>query len=345
MAHQLIPEWALQQAVVITWPHHYSDWADKLADVEPSFLALAKAISDYQQLIIICYDSEHHTEVTQKLCSFAIKLERVTLYIIPSNDTWCRDYGPLSIQNNSHPESPTQLINFCFNAWGNKFASDLDNQINDHLAHQQAFWPHTLIEHTLILEGGSIETDGQGTLLTTSRCLLNPNRNHQLSQSAIEATLKESLGFKRILWLNHGELAGDDTDAHIDTLARFCDPHTLCYIQCTDENDEHFDTLYRMEQELKALTDYQGQPYQLIPLPLPHCYNSNGERLPSSYANFLITNHAVLVPTYRVAEDQIALQTLAACFKDRKIIPIDSRPFIEQGGSLHCLTMQIAKPI
>ncbi|WP_235603299.1 agmatine deiminase family protein [Piscirickettsia litoralis] len=287
MQYQLIPEWAPQQAVMITWPHIHSDWADTMREVEPSFLALAKAITDHQPLIITCYNPDHQAEITNKLTAFNINLNQVQFYTIPSNDTWCRDYGPLSTRD-IH-QNQIQLISFNFNAWGNKFASDLDNQVNTNLARQNAFNPHRITDHPLILEGGSVETDGHGTLLTTRRCLLNPNRNPKLSKRAIEAELKTTLGFQRILWLDHGELVGDDTDAHIDTLARFCDPHTICYVQCTDKNDrQHFDELAKMEQELKAFKNCQGQPYRLVPLPLPHCYrdDESNERLASSYAKF-----------------------------------------------------------
>ena len=192
-----------------------------------------------------------------------------------------------------------------------------------------------------VLEGGSIDTDGEGTLLTTTACLLTESRNPQLDQQQIEMRLKTELGVTRILWLQHGFLAGDDTDSHIDMLARFCAPDTIAFMQCDDPGDEHFESLAAMAQELRQFRTRDGQPYRLIGLPLPAAiYNSVGQRLPASYANFLIINDAVLVPQYNDRSDEIVLKRLAACFPDRQMIGIPCRALIEQYGSLHCLSMQ-----
>jgi agmatine/peptidylarginine deiminase len=193
----------------------------------------------------------------------------------------------------------------------------------------------------LVLEGGSLESDGKGTILTTSECLLSKNRNEHLSKVQIEQHLKENFGAERILWLNHGYLAGDDTDSHIDTLARFCDDKTIVYVGCEDQEDEHFEALRQMKKELQQFRDFEGNPYKLIEVPLPDaCFDTDGNRLPATYANFTIINGAVLVPVYGVSQDKTAMEILQGCFPDRKVIGVNCRILIEQHGSLHCVTMQ-----
>jgi agmatine deiminase len=233
------------------------------------------------------------------------------------------------------------LLDFTFNGWGLKFAANKDNLITKTLHTWGIFGDTPIQQMSMVLEGGALETDGQGTLLSTTECLLSPNRNPHLSLAAIQNRLKEHLGVDRFLWLENGALIGDDTDAHIDTLARFCDPQTIAYVQCPDENDEHYTDLCLMEQELQAFRTREGEPYKLVPLPWPTaCYASDGHRLPATYANFLIINGAVLVPTYQVPEDAQALATLKTCFPTREIVGIDCRALIEQHGSLHCISMQ-----
>ncbi|MDR1610043.1 MAG: agmatine deiminase family protein, partial [Candidatus Symbiothrix sp.] len=193
----------------------------------------------------------------------------------------------------------------------------------------------------VVLEGGSIESDGEGTLLTTSRCLLSKNRNEYKSKEEIAGYFQMIFGLKRILWLNKGYLAGDDTDSHIDTLARFCDSQTIAYVQCTDESDEHFKELSQMERELQKFKTPDGKPYRLIPLPMAEPVYEDDERLPATYANFLIINGAVLMPGYNSPLDEIARLQLQQAFPDREIISIDCLPLIKQHGSLHCVTMQL----
>ena len=257
---------------------------------------------------------------------------------INSNDTWARDHGAFSIFAKNRPV----LIDFGFNAWGLKFAANLDNLITGELFRAGVFQPFVDYRNRLnfILEGGSIESDGKGTLLTTSACLLAPNRNQPMSLDQIEVYLKSTLGAERVLWLNHGYLAGDDTDNHIDTLARFCDEETIAYVQCDDTQDAHFDELHAMEVELTSFVAHNGKPYRLIALPLADAVFEGEQRLPATYANFLIINGAVLLPFYGTIKDELAKKQLQKAFPDREIIGIDSRPLIKQHGSLHCVTMQ-----
>ncbi|MBZ2167782.1 agmatine deiminase family protein [Marinobacter sp. F4216] len=334
-------EWAPQSAVMLTWPHSGTDWADDLPDVEPVFRAIAKAILRFEHLVISCEDERQLQTETGALTDFATKHGlpgRVVSVTAPANDTWARDHGPLTVTAGTE----ARLLDFGFNAWGGKFEWQQDNELNRRLSDAGAFGSTLLESIDFILEGGSIESDGQGTLLTTSECLLTPTRNPASDRSDIERLLGENLGAERLLWLNHGYLAGDDTDSHIDTLARFCAADHICYVACPDVADEHYSALAAMEEELQEFRQSNGQPYRLTPLPWPEpIYDDDGERLPATYANFLIINGAVLLPTYGVSQDEEAINVMASIFPDREIIPIDCLPLIRQHGSLHCITMQL----
>jgi agmatine deiminase len=320
---------------MLTWPHEASDWAPVLDEVEPVFTAIATAIARFEQVVIACHDNAVRMRVAGLLRNIGAG---VRLYTAPANDTWARDHGPITVLC----QGEATLLDFDFNGWGGKYPCDLDNRITRAL-HAQGAFGNTPIEHIdLILEGGSIEVDGQGTLLTTERCLLAPTRNPGHTCSRIEKQLAELLGVTRFLWLKHGYLAGDDTDSHIDTLARLCDPDTIAYVTCNDSADEHYTELKAMEAELAAFRTPRGTPYRLVPLPWPQPrLDADGARMPATYANFLILNGAVLVPTYRDPADAMALERLRGCFPGREILGIDCLPLIWQHGSLHCVTMQI----
>lgn len=264
----------------------------------------------------------------------------MTFIELPSNDTWIRDYGYISIKE----AGSVSLLDFHFDAWGAKFESSLDNAVNQTL-HKKGYMGTTSLKTLpFTLEGGSIESDGKGTILSTSSCLCHPNRNGGLRKKEIEEKLKDYLGASRILWLDHGYLAGDDTDAHIDTLARFVNEETIVYLECANPLDEHYDALEKMYQQLKTFRTLEGKPYTLVPLPMTHpIHNTQGQRLPATYANFLITNHALLYPTYQDSHDTQAHAIFKSLFPNKEIIPINALQLIEQGGSLHCSTMQIAK--
>ncbi len=328
---RLPAEWEPQSAVQLTFPHAHSDWADSFWEVLPCFSAIATAVGRYQNVLVVC---EERSAVLPWLTD--IPPERLFIAEIPSNDTWARDHGGITIWENGRPV----VLDFFFSGWGLKFPAHLDNLITRRL--WEAGLLHARHRYVgLLLEGGSIESDGRGTLLTTTRCLLSPNRHPHLSQDQLEARLKKIFGLQRILWLEHGHLAGDDTDAHIDTLARFCSPDTIAYVHCPYPEDEHYEPLAAMEHQLRQWTTPEGQPYRLVRLPWPDpCYAADGHRLPATYANFLIINGAVLVPTYRVPQDQEALRCLQLLFPSREVIGIDCRALIEQHGSLHCVTMQ-----
>jgi agmatine deiminase len=257
---------------------------------------------------------------------------------IATNDTWIRDFGYISIFENGE----IKLLDFTFDAWGGKFEASLDNGVN-RAFHKKGYMGITPLETIdFVLEGGAIESDGLGTILTTTACLCNANRNGGLSKDEVEAKLVDYLGAKRVLWLDHGYLAGDDTDSHIDTLARFVSEDTIMYVQCLDEEDEHYEELQKMEKQLKEFRTFDGDAYNLVPLPMVSAkFNEEGNRLPATYANFLITNGALVYPTYSVKEDKIVHEIFKDFFLDREIIPVECSRLIEEGGSLHCSTMQI----
>lgn len=328
---RLPAEWEPQSAVQLTFPHEDTDWADVLDTVLPCFIDIACAISRFEPVLIVCRDA-----AALKRRFPAPLPGNIRFFEAPSNDTWARDHGAITVLENGRP----LLLDFMFNGWGLKFPADQDNQITHRL------WEAGLLRGRhrypgMILEGGGIESDGMGTLLTTAECMLSPNRNPQWSKKQIEQRLKNLFGLQQVLWLHHGYLAGDDTDSHIDTLARLCSPDTIAYVRCDQPADEHYSALQAMEQELRAFRTPGGQPYRLVPLPWPDpCHAPDGHRLPATYANFLILNGAVLVPTYQVRQDAEALRILQSVFPGREVIGIDCRPLILQHGSLHCVTMQ-----
>lgn len=331
-------EWENQAGVLITWPHNESDWADSLSEIETLYLDLSKAICPYEKLIIIVFDHKLQEHVQTLLTLNQISLDNIIFHIAKTNDTWTRDYGPICLTRDTN----VRLLDFQFNGWGNKYISSLDNKISSNLLLKQTIKADESKQIDFVLEGGSIESDGNGTLLTTSSCLLSKTRNPSYSLNDIEHLLQSTLGVKQVLWLNEAYLAGDDTDSHIDVLARFVDSNTLVYIKCDDVNDEHYASSLAMENQLKTFCNCEGKPYNIIPLPFPNAkYDEEKRRLAASYANFLIINGAVLVPTYDDPKDDIAIKILQKCFKDREVIGIPFQAAIQQNGSLHCLTMQL----
>ncbi len=339
----LPPEWSPQSGVMLTWPHSETIWAETLTDVDPIFAQIALHITERAKLIITHYDDAHKKHIESYLRDANVNLAQVAFYQAPSNDVWVRDHGPITVKQGE----ANVLLDFTFNGWGDKYPAEFDNEITRSLYAQSAFADANIKTIDMVLEGGGIEVDGKGTLLTTRSCLLAKTRNPHLTQEAIEKKLQTLFGIKRVLWLDHGYLAGDDTDGHIDTLARFVDEKTICYIQCDDETDEHYAALQAMEAELKTFTNFEGEPYRLIPLPWPKARYADydGRRLPASYANFLILNDAILAPIYDDEADEKSLHTLKSCFPQHKIIPIPSVPIIQWYGSIHCMTMQLPRGV
>ena len=330
-------EWYEQSAIQLTWPHKNTDWQPILEDVTRCYVNMAKAITSRERLIIVTPEPEHVKQLLEETLP-AERMLRVSFCKAPTNDTWARDHGFITLLA---PNGP-RLLDFKFNGWGEKFDADLDNRICREMKAQNIFKGQYEDHLDFVLEGGSIESDGKGTILTTSTCLLAPHRNQPLTKEQIEARLLDMLHAERVLWLDYGYLAGDDTDSHIDTLARLCPDDTIAYVQCLDESDEHYAELQQMEAQLKTFRTEGGEPYRLIPLPMAKAaYDEDGTRLPATYANFLIVNGAVLMPTYAdPATDREAEEQLRKAFPNHDIIGIDCRSLIIQHGSLHCCTMQ-----
>lgn len=327
-------EWHTQYAVQLTWPHLNSDWDYLIDQVDKCFVQIAESIALNQKLILVCDEIE---AVKSKVASTV--WNNILFYQIESNDTWARDHGGITVVENGIPV----IYDFCFNGWGMKFAACYDNLVTRKLFAKKAFRGFEYQNLTsFVLEGGSIESDGKGTILTTEECLLSVNRNEFLTKIEIEEKLKDFFGAKRILWLKNGYLSGDDTDSHVDTLARFCAPDAIAYVKCEDQKDEHYEALKNMENELIAFRQENGEPYRLIPLPMasPVYDPDDGHRLPATYANFLIINGAVLFPIYGTEIDFLAISAIQKAFPNREIIPINCSVLIRQYGSLHCVTMQ-----
>ena len=316
-------EWEAQESVMLVFPHQKSDWRCCLKEIEDSYKELISAVSKYQKCLVLCSDIEK----TKKRLS-CLSSKNIELIEVKTNDTWIRDYGAIDLICGDEVIS----VDFRFNGWGEKFDATLDNMVNRTLYNKGVF-TNRLLEEDFILEGGSIDTNGRGVLLTTKKCLLNRNRN-RADKEYIENYLKNRLYIDKIIWLEHGFLIGDDTDSHIDTLARFLDEKTIAYVKCYDKKDEHYNELQMMESELKK------SGFDLVPLPLPHPIFYNNKRLPATYLNFLFINGAVLIPTYNNPYDKEVLDFFGNFYKDKDIIPIDSTIFIREHGSIHCSTMQ-----
>lgn len=330
-------EWEKQRAVLFAFPHQWSDWQPYLSEARENFIAIIKQVLRFESVILIYHPNDlEGKQIIEEEFAEQIKEGRLKVYAIKCNDTWARDFGAINLLE----DEKNVLLDFGFNGWGLKFASNWDNQINSALKELGEFSDELRVMD-MILEGGSIESDGEGVILTNTQCLLEKNRNPYLNQEQIELKLKEHLGAKKILWLNHGYLAGDDTDSHIDTLARFISPTQIAYVGCDDKSDEHYVELKAMESELKNLRDLNEKPYELIKLPFVRAIFDEGERLPATYANFLFVNNALLVPTYGDSNDSLALQILQDALPHLEVIGVDCQTLIRQHGSLHCVSMQI----
>lgn len=362
-------EWEPQRFVQLTWPHAETDWAPYLESAQKCFIDIAREVTKREPLLVVTPEPE---AVYDQLEGAGIDMSQVLVAECPTNDTWARDHGFITTcQTGSDGKRYPVLNDFTFNGWGLKFAASLDNRINRTLWDNDILCDDPLIDMgesakyqnrlNYVLEGGSIESDGCGTILTSTECLLSDNRNgidnDENGKQIVNGKLAEFFDAKRVLWLDYGFLVGDDTDSHIDTLARLCPNDTIVYVQCNDPEDIHYDDLQAMEAQLKGFktapteSEPEGHPYRLLALPMPSpilesdfpdaVEEEGDQRLPATYANFLIINGAVLYPTYNQPEnDEEAKRVLQEAFPDREIVGIDCRVLIRQHGSLHCVTMQ-----
>jgi agmatine deiminase len=332
---KLPAEWEPQEFIQLVFPHIRTDWNDYLDEAIETFVHIANIISKYEKVLIIAKELNKI-----KLLFKKSKYKKNLIFVrIDSNDTWSRDFGGVTVEQNKK----FIILDFKFNGWGKKYLSKLDNDITRQLKLKGLLKQYAHKTIPFVLEGGSIESDGDGVIMTTTKCLLEKNRNPHLNKNSIEKQLIFNFGAKKILWLNNGALIGDDTDSHIDTLARFVSADTIVYQSCDDENDEHFIELKKMEDELKLFKTINGLPYKLVALPWIKAKYYNYKRLPATYANFLIVNDAILVPTYNDKNDEKTMKIFTNLFPKRDVIGIDCTTLIKQHGSLHCVTMQYPK--
>lgn len=340
--YTLPAEWYPTDGIMLSWPHENTDWAYMLDQIEQCYIDLVRAILPYAPILIIGPNVEG-IKTSLRKAQIKQTSNPIVLFQVPTNDTWIRDYGIIT----TFVEDGTPVYNdFCFNGWGLKFAADKDNLVNSALFNAAILnsGPY-YSRQRFVLEGGSIDSDGAGTILTTSKCLYSPNRNGYKDCETAEFMLREFLGAKRVLWLEHGFLCGDDTDSHVDTLARFASPETILYVKCDDQDDLHYNELSAMEEELRQMCRADGKPYNLVGLPMPYpIYDPDtDDRLPATYANFLIIgDRAVIVPTYgQPDKDAEALKLIGREFPGHEIVGVNATALIQQHGSIHCATMQL----
>jgi agmatine/peptidylarginine deiminase len=334
-------EWEPQAGILLAWPHQDTDWAANLAAVEGSYRELIHGILGFEDVYLIVANAQIRARAESVLGRSVLHQEGQLHWIeLPYNDTWLRDSGPITLLDGRKP----RWLDFVFTGWGDKFEASLDDAIPAGLAARPEFSHIPRQRVDFALEGGAVETDGKGTLLATWTCL--SRRHPGKSRSELEKILGQTLALDRFLWLEHGELAGDDTDAHIDTLARFVSPERIVYQGCESPSDEHYRALQGMAGELEAMNARSGRPFELFPLPFaPPIHADDGRRLAASYANFLIINGAVLMPGYDVDTDLDAAEVLQAAMPDHDVIIVPCRPLIEQNGSLHCISMQLPEGV
>lgn len=331
-------EWETGDTVLLAWPHEATDWSYMLESVQRCYADIAAAIEPHARLIIVAPD----VEPARKMLA-ALPQERINYVTCPTNDTWARDFGPISLRSDS---GSWLVADYRFNGWGLKFAADLDNCVTPLLKSNGLIRADVDCRQNFVLEGGGIESDGKGTLMTTAHCQLSPNRNPWMTEEQIKDYLKEAFGAESIIWLRHGYLAGDNTDSHIDTLARFAPHDSIVYVGCDDPDDEHYSELQAMKAELQQAVTADGRSLNLFELPLPDAiYDEDGERLPATYANFLVLRDCVIMPVYgQPMKDELARRIIEVAY-EREVVTVNCSPLIRQHGSLHCVTMQMPDQI
>ena len=318
-------EWEEQEALIVVFPPKQSDWAHSIEEIHQTYLTFITTIARFQKCLVICEDKKALTNLLPNL-------QNIEITEMLTNDTWVRDFGGINVYKNHN----RRTYDFIFNAWGNKFEANMDNGITKRLF-EEGHLQGKLKSFDFVLEGGSIDSNGHGVMLSTAYCLFEENRNNHLSKKKIKKTIKKMFGLDELIILKHGALMGDDTDSHIDTLARFINKNTIAYVKCYDKNDEHYEELKKMEKELKKTS------FELVPLPLPSAKYFHDHRIPATYMNFVLINNAVLVPTYSDPCDEGVLETFREYFPEREVVGIESSIFIREHGSLHCASMNVYK--
>ena len=339
-SNRLAPEWARQDAIIIVWPHSYSDWACELKAIEKVYIELSKAICKDQHLIIIAYNKEHQLNIKRQLSSYSINPNHISFVNIATNDTWVRDYGPICVNT----DRGVKILDFKFDAWGQKYKSNLDNAFTESFIEQYKISAH---RQTIdqVLEGGNLEINDKSELLCSSLCFKDRSYTQSIDLSELENQFTNWFGCCNTHWINDVQLIGDDTDGHIDTLARFCANDIIAYTSINKLDIANNDALQRLATQLKSIQKQSSNGVELVPLPLPKPIFSSKKQLPACYTNFLITNKSILVPIFKDEQDDIALKLLDEIFSSREIVGIECGALIQQFGGIHCATMQIPEGI
>jgi agmatine deiminase len=337
LGYRMPAEWELHEATWLSWPHKEASWPGKFEPVPAIFAALTKRLTESELVRINVADEDFAERVRVELRKASVDLSRVSFHFNPTNDAWCRDHGPLYVVRERDGQRERAINDWGYNAWGNKYPPyDLDDVVPTRIARE---FNEPLFTPDIVMEGGSLDVNGQGTLLTTESCLLNPNRNPHLTKAQIEQYLRDYLGVTHFLWLGDG-IVGDDTDGHIDDLTRFTSADTIVTVIEEDPDDENYQPLQENYERLQTMRDQDGQPFRIVTMPMPGALYFEEQRLPASYANFYIANTSVLVPTYHHANDARALATLQSLFPTRQVIGLDCTDLVWGLGALHCVTQQ-----
>ena len=327
-------EWEPHEATWIAWPHNLETWPGKFEPIPQVFAEIVAGLHPDEEVRILVGDEALEESARRILRQRGCESPNVRFFRIPTDDSWTRDHGPVFLVREDGGVAVTDWI---FNSWGGKYGPwGLDDVVPTRIAETLGL---PLFHPGIVLEGGSIDVNGRGTLLTTESCLLNPNRNPRLARAAIEKILQENFGVSHVLWLGEG-IEGDDTDGHIDDLTRFVAPATVVTVVEDDPADSNYKPLLENLRQLYGMKDESGRPIEVVTLPMPRPLYFEGRRLPASYANFYIGNGAVLVPTYDDPNDEIALGTLARLFPTRRVVPIHSTDLVWGLGAIHCVTQQ-----
>jgi agmatine deiminase len=334
-------EWEPHRGTWLSWPHKAASWPGKFGAVPGIFARMVRHLADQEEVHINVAGPAMEPEVRRLLGDEGAGSGNVFFHHHPTNDAWCRDHGPIFIQRERDGRVEQAIVDWGYNAWGGKYPPyDLDDVIPARIGEELGI---PVYSPGIVMEGGSIDVNGRGTLLTTEACLLNPNRNPALDREQIEAYLRAYLGIRHVLWLGDG-IAGDDTDGHVDDLSRFVDPATVVTAVETDPADENYEPLQENLERLKGMSDQDGRPLRVVTLPMPPPLYHDGQRLPASYANFYIANGLVLLPAYDPERDSEAAAVLAGLFPDREVVPIDCTDLVWGLGAFHCVTQQWPAP-
>ncbi len=337
LGYHMPAEWEPHEGTWLSWPHKEASWPGAFEPVPAVFANIVKNLTDSEFVRINVADEEFAERVRKILSKVEVNLSRVTFHFNPTNDAWCRDHGPIYVTRTTNGKRERAINDWGFNAWGGKYLpADLDDVVPTRIAHE---FNEKLFTPDIVMEGGSIDVNGKGTLLTTEACLLNPNRNPHLNQAQIEQYLRDYLGVTNILWLGDG-IVGDDTDGHVDDLTRFTSHDTIVTVLEDDPADENYHLLKENYERLLKMKDQDGNPFRIVTMPMPGERYMEDQRLPMSYANFYIANKAVLLPTYRHKNDAKAAEILQKLFPSREVISIDCTDLIWGLGSIHCVTQQ-----